>query len=294
MSGSTVKVWLAAVLASGFTMAIVSAQQQPARQAPAARQSEPRFATPTPRSPLFFREEWRQPGGFDASTGYDPSFPLTPEAVTNPELDVRVYDPNAKHIPEYAKTPPPGSIPRDWIGESCIIVGGYNQDPPPEKVVHGEPSDPPNLWTGVCGPVAVTLRHKTSNVDLTGLARMRWVTRVSGFHVVRPIVKLANGTWLIGDHETGADRAGAGSPGFTDFIETEFSFAGVRWLRLDVNRVVTRGTWVENPDLSNVEEVGFADLLTGTGHGWGGFVNVGRIEVYGKAVPRTGTASSSN
>ena len=81
-----------------------------------------------------------------------------------------------------------------------MILAGYNQDPPPPQVVHGEPSDPPNLWTGVCGPVAVTLRDKNNYVDLSGLARMRWVTRVSGFHVVRPVVKLADGTLLIGDH----------------------------------------------------------------------------------------------
>ena len=30
----------------------------------------------------------------------------------------------------------------------------------------------------------------------------------------------------------------------------------------------------------------FADLTPGSGHGWGGFVNVGRIEVYGRPVPR--------
>ena len=33
-------------------------------------------------------------------------------------------------------------------------------------------------------------------------------------------------------------------------------------------------------------QVGFADLLPGSGHGWGGFVNVARIEVYGRAVAR--------
>ena len=50
--------------------------------------------------------------------------------------------------------------------------------------------------------------------------------------------------------------------------------------------VVTVGqNWVQ-PDLSRVDEVGFADLMRGSGHGWGGFVNVGKIEVYGRPVKR--------
>jgi hypothetical protein len=277
------------LLAAAFAAGVVSvlAAQPPGRRDAGGQPPGPRFATPTPRIPLFLREPWRQPRAFDASTDFDPSFPVTPEAVTNPDLDLTVYDPDAPRIPEYRNTPPPGSIPRDWIGTSCVILAGYNQNPPPERVVHGEPSDPPNLWTGVCGPVAVTLRHRRSYVDLTGLAKLRWVTRVSGFHVVRPVVKLADGTFLVGDHATGTDRPGAGAGASTDFLESELSFGTVRWLRLDVSRIVTRGTWVEKPDLSRVDEVGFADLLPGTGHGWGGFVNVGSIEVYGKPVPRT-------
>ena len=130
-------------------------------------------------------------------------------------------------------------------------------------------------------PVAATLRDKNNYVDLTGLARIRWVTRVSGFHTVRPVIKLADGTWLIGDHEDG--RASTNS---TLFLESEFSIASVRWFALDISRVVTRGFWVEKPDLSRVDEVGFADVTPGSGHGWGGFVNVGRIEVYGNPVKR--------
>ncbi len=272
----------AVAAAIGLAAASVAAQPpQGGRQGGA-----PRWATPTPRLPLFFREAWRQPGALDATTDFDAAFPVTPAAVTNPDLELKVYDPNAKLIPEYRKTPPPGSIPRDWIGTSCVVLSGYNQNPPPERVVHGEPSDPPNLWTGVCGPIAVTLRHRTSNVDLSGFARMRWVTRVSGFHVVRPVLKLANGTFLVGDHATGGDRPGAGAGASIDFLESELSFATVHWLRLDPTRVVTRGTWVDSPDLTQVEEVGFADIIPGTGHGWGGFVNVGRIEVFGKPVPR--------
>ena len=51
-------------------------------------------------------------------------------------------------------------------------------------------------------------------------------------------------------------------------------------MTLDIARMVTTGTWVEHPDLRKVDEVGFADLMPGSGHGVGGYVNVGRIEVY--------------
>ena len=56
-------------------------------------------------------------------------------------------------------------------------------------------------------PIAVTLRDPRRYADLTGLARIRWVTRTSGFHVVRPVVKLADGTWYVGDYGEGAATA---------------------------------------------------------------------------------------
>ena len=69
--------------------------------------------------------------------------------------------------------------------------------------------------------------------------------------------------------------------------QSEFAIANVRWLPLDIARVVTRGqSYVEKPDLSKVDEIGFADLLPGSGHGWGGFVNVARFEVFGRPVKR--------
>jgi hypothetical protein len=251
-----------------------------AQQSPAA--SAPKFATPVPVPPLFFREEWRQTTPFDASSNFEPEGGVTAKAVTNPNLELRLYDPRAAEIPRYLKNPPPGSIARDWGGPSCIQLAGYNQNPRPKQVVAGQPTDPPNLWTGVCGTaVAATLRDRSSFVDLTGLARVRWVTRTSGFHVVRPVIRLADGTWLVGDYGEGSHSANS-----TLFLESEFAIANVRWLALDISRVVTRGTWVEKPDLRRVDEIGFADLLPGSGHGWGGFVNVARIEVYGTPVKR--------
>ena len=241
-----------------------------------------KFATPTPPAPLFFREDWRQPSPFDASTNFEPERPVTQAAVTNADLELHLYDPHAKEIAGFARTPPTDSRARDWGGPSCIQLGGYNQNARPAQVVAGQPTDPPNLWTGACqGPVAATLRHKTRLVDLSGLSRMRWVTRTSGFHVVRPLVKLANGTWLVGDY-----AEGGASSNSTLFLESEFALANVRWLTLDITRIVTRGTWVEKPDLTRVDEVGFADLTPGSGHGWGGFVNVARLEVFGVGVAR--------
>jgi len=49
---------------------------------------------------------------------------------------------------------------------------------------------------------------------------------------------------------------------------------------------VTKGTFVTNPDLTKVDEVGYIDLLPGSGHGPGGWSDVAQIEVYGRAVPR--------
>jgi len=140
-------------------------------QAPAA----PRFLPPPQMPSLFFRETWRQTRPMDASTNFRPEAGVTPGAVTNASLEMKIYDPGAKNVTAYLKTPPPGSGPVDWTGPSCVQLGGYNQNPAPAQVVAGAPSDPPNLWTGVCQtPVGVTLRHKESFVNLTGLARIKW------------------------------------------------------------------------------------------------------------------------
>jgi len=95
--------------------------------------------------------------------------------------------------------------------------------------------------------------------------------------VAWPIVKLADGTWLVGDRPSGLQA---------DFNQSEITPSDLRWLKLDIARVVTLGTWIDHPDLTKVDAVGFADLLPGSGHGAGGYINVGRIEVYGTPVKR--------
>ncbi len=51
--------------------------------------------------------------------------------------------------------------------------------------------------------------------------------------------------------------------------------------------------WAPNPDLSKVDEIGFADLMPGSGHGTGGYIQLGNIEVYANTVPLATATSSS-
>jgi hypothetical protein len=192
------------------------------------------------RPALFFREEWKQvAGGAEAAV-------IPAEAVANPNLELKLYGPGAKDIQ----------------------LSGSAQNA----------ANPLHLWTGLCEQVcAAALRDKDNLVDLTGLAMIRWATKVSGFHQVHPILKLADGTWLVGDHADGST---------VDWHENEFSIADVRWRKLNIAKVVTTGDWVNNPDLSKVDEIGFTDLLPGSGHGLGGWSDVAKIEVYGKPVKR--------
>jgi hypothetical protein len=98
--------------------------------------------------------------------------------LSNPSLELKVYGPTAKEL---------------------LLTGAANDE-----------LNPTHVWTGMCtSPCAVAFRHKTQMADLSGLARMRWNTKVSGFHQIRPIVKLADGTWLVGDRPTARCATGS-------------------------------------------------------------------------------------
>jgi hypothetical protein len=229
---------MAAAVIGGLILGIAGAvAQQPAGEGKQAQGKAK--APPLQRSPLFFREDWKPPTPAGER-------PVRLDDVSNPNLELKLYGPSGKDI---------------------LLSGNA-----------GNEAGPLNLWTGVTtSPIAVAFREKNNFVDLTGLGKVRWVTRTSGFHVVRPMVKLADGTWLVGDSVSGT---------WADFNESEVSYPEVRWMQLDIERVVTKGRWAENVDLSKVDEVGFADLMPGSGHGAGGWVNVARVEVYGKPVKR--------
>ena len=242
-----------AVVFAGSVVTSLLAQQSPPRPRGIPRPPDP--------GPRFFSENWRNPKTYDANTL--PLTNVTQEVVTTPDLVLNVYDPNAKYIPEYRKTLRWGSWAEDWGGPTCLMIYGIER---------------PELWGGSCGAVTVTLRHKNNFVDLSNRGRVIWGTYVLGFHVARLVVKLADGTFLVGD-------PGTGQPDVSH-VESEIVLSSLRWLKLDVPQTVTRGSWVEKPDLSKVDEIGWAQLMPGSGHGVGGFVAISKFEVWGKPVPR--------
>jgi hypothetical protein len=194
---------------------------------------------PATRPPLLFKEDWRLPPHVGQPN--DENMRFTPAVVTNPNLEGRLYGPDS-------------SVVRAAEHEGRI-----------------------DLWTGMAtSPVAVTLRDKRHYLDLTGLARLRWMVRTNAIHMLYPVVKLADGTFIAGDR---------GITTHGEFLEVEVAFGGMRWYRLDPAKVVVM-TEVKNPDLGRVDEVGLATLAPGGGHGIAGSANLSTVELFAKAVPR--------
>ena len=198
--------------------------------------------------PVFFREDWKYDKAVpNVNNEREPEHPIVQGDVANPNLEVRLYG--------------------DKAGTRTVLQP-YNAD-----ITY--------VMSLLCeSNCAITLRDRNNDVDLSGLATIKWRTRVSGFHLLRPILKLADGTWLVGDKAVGLS---------TDWVESEIQLYDVRWRNLDISQVVEgrEARWVDNPDLSRVEEIGFTDLMRGAGHGSGGGSRIDWIQVTGKPVPRT-------
>ena len=186
------------------------------------------------RPGLFFKEDWKETPA---------AKPVTQEHVSNPDLILSRYGP----------------------GEIGI-----------KKSHHDTPADDPYyIWSGEAeGNWAVSLRHRNSFVDLSGLAKIRWRTKQAGYRQLRIILKVAGGSWLVSDQSDGPSN---------DWRVREFNISDLRWRRLDIKKIV-EGVWESNPDLHRVEEVGWTDLMMGGGSD--ACSRLDWIEVYGKPVSK--------
>lgn len=116
----------------------------------------------TPRPPLLFSEPWKLPPYTGEQT--DENTRVTQAVVTNANLEVKLYGPDAKVI---------------------------------RAAVHEERFD---LWNGMTSsPTALTLRDRRNFVNLTDAARLRWIVRTNAIHTLNPVVKLADGRLIVGD-----------------------------------------------------------------------------------------------
>ena len=139
-----------------FAALTLSAQTRPA---PAPNTQKPGMK---PRPPLLYSEVWKMPPYAGEQT--DENTRVSAAVVTNPNLEMKIYGPDAKVI---------------------------------RAAVHEERID---LWNGMtASPSAVTLRDRRNYVDLTDPARLRWIVRTNAIHSLHPVVKLADGRLIVGD-----------------------------------------------------------------------------------------------
>lgn len=171
----------------------------------------------------------------------------------------------------------PAAIPvtQEHVANGNLVLSLYGpgQDSI-KKSNHDHPVDDPYyIWSGLCnGNWAVTLKNKNSNVDLSNYAKIVWRSKQSGFRNLRLILKLANGNWLVSDEYDGQS---------SDWRIHEFNISDIKWYRLDIQSIYEKKQ-VENPDLTNVEEIGFTDLMPGGKSD--ACSRLDWIEVYGKPV----------
>lgn len=135
-----------------------------------------------------------------------------------------------------------------------VQVYGPGQDSI-KKSNHEKPIDDPYyIWSGITiENWMLSLKHKSKNVDLSQFAKIKWRSKQAGLRQLRITLKLANGTWLVSNLSDGPSK---------DWRIKEFNISDITWHNLDPVRIVETGL-AKNPDLSQVEEIGFTDLMSG-------------------------------
>jgi hypothetical protein len=120
----------------------------------------------------------------------------------------------------------------------------------------------------------VSLKHKTKNVDLTEFAKIKIRSKQTGLRELRITLKLANGNWLVSHQSASPSK---------DWRIVEFNIQDIVWHNLNNENITEIGV-SNNPDHSNVEEIGFTDLMPGGKSKASSRLDW--IEVYGKPVKR--------
>lgn len=153
----------------------------------------------------------------------------------------------------------PAEIPvsQDHLSNGDLILHLYGAAKDHlKKSNHPEiPNDPYYIWSGLCeGNWAMAFSHADDVLDLRE-GTVKWLSRQSGFRVLRVLLELADGTWIVSE---------AGSGYTEDWEESEFQLNKTKWRKVNMEGI-TEGPWIDKPDLSAVKKVGVTDLMSGGG-----------------------------
>jgi len=198
-------------------------------------------------------------------------------AVSGDLLGQKSYRPGLFFREDWKEIPAEIPLNQNHVENTELIVQLYGVGMDSLKKSHHENpiDDPYYVWSGLClGNWMVTVKHKTKNVDLTEFAKIKIRTKQSGLRELRISLKLANGDWLVSDQSVGSSK---------DWKITEFNIQDIVWHNLDAKRITETGV-ADNSDISNVEEIGFTDLMPGGESS--ACSRLDWIEVYGKSILR--------
>jgi len=137
---------------------------------------------------------------------------------------------------------------------------------------------------------ALTVSDKTTLWDVTGGGKVRFKTQNTGYRFLHVVIKTADGRYFASEEGSGESSV---------WMEADYVLQDLHWRNLlmtdtpsnasnrrqpDPRRVPIIPTSRGTPDLTQVEEVGFSDLMEG---GWiPATSRVAFFELYGKALPR--------
>jgi len=166
------------------------------------------------------------------------------------------YRPGLLFREDWKETPAEIPLHQGHVSHPDLLVGLYGPGKDSLKKSHHDapPDDPYYIWSGLCiGNWTVALHHKTVHYDLTALSKIIWRSKQSGFRELHIVLRLANGTWLVS--KQGDDASG-------DWRIREFNLMDLDWYILDI-KSITEQQVEPDPDLSDVVEIGFTDLMPG-------------------------------
>jgi hypothetical protein len=178
---------------------------------------------------------------------------------------------------DFKESPAATPVTQEHIANPSLVLTRHG---PAEALIkkshHDQPADDPfYVWSGDAnGNWAISLRHQSAWVDLSGQAKIRWRAKQTGFRQLRLILKLADGRWIISDQFDGPSL---------DWRVCEINLADCRWRLLDIKKVM-EGRPEPNPDLTKVDEIGCTDLMAGGGTPASSRIDW--IEVYGRPITR--------